>query len=435
MLKLTASKHFERLLAIVALLALGVRLLYALAVAPHASQPGDSGLYQVLANAVAGGQGYSTEASIFSGHPVPTAEHPPLYVLYLALFSKLGLSTMNDHRAVSCLLGVAAVVLVGLVGRRVAGPRTGLIAAALAAAYPQLFVVDGTLISESLYVPLLALTALLAYRLIDRPGPLRAAALGAVIALATLTRPDGILLLVLLAAPVILTSGRRQRILALLACVATCAVVLSPWLIRNEIQLHRFPLISTNGALTLPAANCPLTFEGRLTGFVSLGCAERIPACQNISAEVPLSECLERAAVTFIGHHKRRLPVVVLARVARAFQLFQYNQDLYYAGTWARTRGVAVGGLVMYALLVPLAIGGVALLRRRRARLLPLLALLAIAAIVPATSFGFSRYRVAAEVPLVLLAAVTIERALTRFTRPVTAPSATAPSLSRPVNG
>lgn len=406
--RISWPRSFGAQLAIIATLALCVRLVYALAVAPGASQPGDSGLYQILAYALANGQGYSTETSIFAGHPVPTAEHPPLYALFLAVFDKLGVSTIDEHRAVSCLLGTAAVVLIGLIGRRLGGPRTGVIAALLAALYPQLFFIDGTLISESLYVPLVALSLLLAYRLRDRPTPARAALLGAAVGLATLTRPDGIVLLVLLAAPVIIATGRFHWVSGSLACAVACGLVLSPWLIRNEIALHRFPLISTNGGLTAPAANCDQTFFGRHTGFVNLRCAERIPACQNITQEVPLSQCLEQTAITYVEHHKRRLPVVLIARVARAFQLFQYNEDLHYAGTWGRTRGVAVAGLVLYAWLVPLAIGGVVLLRRRRVPMLAVLALIVQGIVVPASSFGFSRYRVAADVALVVLAAVPL---------------------------
>ncbi len=295
------AERFHLVLAAVTVLALGVRLAYALAVAPHASQPGDSKLFQFLAYSLTHGQGYSTETSVFSGHPMPTAEHPPLYVLYLALFTKLGLGTMNEHRALSCLLGAAAVALIGLLGRRVAGPRVGLIAAAVAAVYPQLAVIDGTLISESLYAPLIVLSVLLAYRLIDRPGPRRAALLGGVIGLATLTRPDGLLLLLLLAAPVLWLAGRGQRLPVFAACGLTFVLVLSPWLIRNQIAMHRFPLISTNGALTLPAANCDITYYGRFTGFVNLTtCAEQIPKCRGIVNEIPLSECLEHTAVNYM---------------------------------------------------------------------------------------------------------------------------------------
>ena len=54
-------------------------------------------------------------------HTVPTTEKPPLYPGVLAIFSWLGLDSVDAHRVVSCLLGTAGVVLIGLLGRRVGG--------------------------------------------------------------------------------------------------------------------------------------------------------------------------------------------------------------------------------------------------------------------------------------------------------------------------
>ena len=64
-------------------------------------------------------------------------------------------------------MGAATVALIGLLARRVAGDRAGLVAAAIAAVYPPLWMLDASLRSESLYAPLIALVLLLAYRLRD----------------------------------------------------------------------------------------------------------------------------------------------------------------------------------------------------------------------------------------------------------------------------
>ena len=70
------------------------------------------------------------------------------------------------------LAGTGTDRVVGLVGRRVAGPRAGLIAAGLAAAYPLLVAADGSLRSESVYALCLSLVLLAALRL--REAPVRA---------------------------------------------------------------------------------------------------------------------------------------------------------------------------------------------------------------------------------------------------------------------
>jgi 4-amino-4-deoxy-L-arabinose transferase-like glycosyltransferase len=300
------------------------------------------------------------------------------------------------------------VALIGLLGRRLAGPRAGLIAAGVAAVYPQLFMVDGTLIAESLYAPLVVLALLLAYRLLDRPTWGRAAALGAVIGLATLTRSDAIVLLVLLVVPLVWHAGRdRLRLMA--AATVAVALVLSPWLVRNWVEFDRFPLLSTNGALTQLATNCDETYYGDNIGFVAHGCALR-SRCLKIEAEVPQSDCLLREARHYVRSHLGRTPVVALARAGRLWNVYAPGTDLNYGELWARERTTATAGMVMYALLIPFAAFGVLLLRRRRVPVYPLLVMFAVATIVALIAFGFSRYRLAAEPVLVVLAAVAVDR-------------------------
>ncbi len=178
-----------------------MRLAHAFLVAADMPLPGDAFLYRLLGYELANGFGYSEANTFESGHLRPTAEHPPLFPLYVALWTKLGLGGVAAERVACALLGTLTVGLIGLLGRRVAGVRVGLIAAAVAAIYPPLLLADGALISESLYAPLVVGALLLAFRLVDRPTAGTAAALGAVIGLCALTRSDGILLLPVLALP------------------------------------------------------------------------------------------------------------------------------------------------------------------------------------------------------------------------------------------
>ena len=101
-------------------------------------------------------------------------------------------------------------MVLALLGRRVGGDRVGLGAAMVGAVYPVLLAADGALMSESLYGLLVASALLLALRLGERRDLASAAALGAVIGLAALTRSEGLLLLPLLALPLCL-AGRIRR--------------------------------------------------------------------------------------------------------------------------------------------------------------------------------------------------------------------------------
>jgi 4-amino-4-deoxy-L-arabinose transferase-like glycosyltransferase len=395
----------------ISLVAFAIRLVYALAIAPGQIQPGDPLLYRTLAEALAHGRGYDLAAIYHHSHP--TASHPPLYPLYLAAFVKLGVTTFSAQRAISCLLGTAAVALIGLLGRRVAGDRVALIAAGLAAIYPQLFMVDGTLIAESLYAPLVVAVLLLSYRWLDKPVPASAAALGAAIGLATLTRSDGIFLAVLLV-PLLLWRGGGRRLQLLAVSAVALGLVLSPWLIRNWVQFDRFPLLSTNGALTQLATNCDETYYGNRVGFVAHECALR-SSCLKIPDEVPQSECLLREARRYVRHHLGRVPVVVVARFGRLWNLYAPQTDLNYGQLWARQKTAATAGMVMFAVLVPFALLGVVILRRLGTPLFPLLAMFVLATLVAVIAFGFSRYRLSAEPALVVLAAAGVDRLTARL--------------------
>ena len=414
--------RFGLWLVAIAAVGLAARLVYALAIAPDLPARGDTLLYHFLANGIADGKGYIRPFSeLQHGEPLPTAGYPPLYPLYLAAFSAVGLDSLTAHRAVSCLLGPVAVVLVGLLGRRVAGERAGLVAAALAAVYPQLVMVDGTVITEALYAPLVAGILLAAYRILDRPGWGSAALLGALVGLATLTRTEALLLVVLLAVPACVAAARRRpdgtrgpwraalrpaAPLALVAVAAT-ALVLAPWVVRNAVTMGEAIVLTTNSGHTAAATVCDETFEAGspYLGFVRHACALRGP-CAGIRDELEQAACQRDEAWRYLRDHAGRVPVVVAVRILRLWELYGYQDDLGYGELWSRSIPVAKAGLVMYGLLVLAAIGGIVRLRRTGTTLWPLLVPALLVTISAATTFGFSRYRLAAEIPLVVLGVV-----------------------------
>jgi hypothetical protein len=67
-------------------------------------------------------------------------------------------------------------------------------------------------------------------------------------------------------------------------------------------------------------------------------------------------------------------------------------------------------GVVLYWLLVPLAVFGGVVARRRRLPIYPLLAFPLIAVLSSAATIGAFRYRAQSEVSLVLLAALALDR-------------------------
>ncbi|MFA9273126.1 MAG: glycosyltransferase family 39 protein, partial [Baekduiaceae bacterium] len=186
------AKTFRGRLAAIALLALALRVVYVLS---RRGNPvfGDALIYWLDAKHVAAGDGFR---HAFENHP--TAEHPPLHILLLALQDLVGINGYHEQKLLLCVVGTVTVVLVALLARRLAGDRAGLLAGGIAAVYPNLFMPDGTLMSETLYLALLlgALLAAHAYLGADpsdvRGARRRLAAVGALVALAALTRAEAV---------------------------------------------------------------------------------------------------------------------------------------------------------------------------------------------------------------------------------------------------
>jgi len=202
---------------------------------------------------------------------VQAADHPPLYLLFLAVPSTLGIGTPLTHLVWSASCGTATVVVVGLLGRRVGGARVGLIAAALAAVYPNIWVYDGQLLSETLAIFVATLTLLLAYRAWEQPTLRRYAALGLSCGAAALTRSELVLLVPALVFPIALTArvetrGRWQR--AGLATVISIVVV-SPWVVYNMTRFQHPVYLSSQLQPTLAGANCQDTYYGKELGLLT----------------------------------------------------------------------------------------------------------------------------------------------------------------------
>src|SRR3954466_12528306 len=211
---------------------------------------------------------------------VPTAEHPPLFICLLAAFTLLGGDGMLAQKLLLGLVGAVTVVLVGLLGRRVAGERAGIIAAAVAAVHPLLWLADGALMSESLYGPFVVGTLLAACAYAGARTAARAALVGALVGLAALTRGEALLLVPLLALVVLVRAPLpgRVRLAHVGALVGAFALVLAPWSIRNALTFEEPVVISANADGLWAGANCEPMYYGPIVGLWDFPCYGRRPA-------------------------------------------------------------------------------------------------------------------------------------------------------------
>ncbi|HEX6311690.1 MAG TPA: glycosyltransferase family 39 protein [Acidimicrobiia bacterium] len=416
-------RNFARWLAVIALGGLIVRVLYVLVERRDFTFVGDAVFYHEGANLLADGRGFISPFELASsGRAVEAADHPPLHMLWLTIPSFVGIDTELSHLLWSCLLGAGTIVLVGLLGSEVAGPRVGLVAAAIAAVYPNIWWHDGALMSETMAIFTATLAVWLAYRYRRDATIAGAVALGVACALAALTRAELILLLPFVVLPLVLRApaapvDRRARLVRLGAAGGAAVITLAPWVGFNLARFENPVLISTGFELTLNIANCDDTYYGPLTGYFSIECA-RPTAERARRAGLDQSEEAtrhRREALEYIGDHKSRVPVVVAARWGRITGLYRLDQLTTLATVEGQERWVAVTGMASLWLLAALAAVGVVVLRRRRVPVYPLLALVLIVFIAVAISYAPQRFRASAEPAVVVLAAVGIDAAVRRI--------------------
>lgn len=422
----------KRSLAVICAIGAVVRIVYVLVF--RADVPlggGDAYAYSAGADLLAAGRGFVEPLSVLSGHPAGTANHPPLYMLWLTVASVVDpghTTSPTVHMLWSCVPGVGTVLLCGLIGRRLAGERAGLIAAAVAAVYPNLWFHDGMLLSETMAAFTIALTLYASYRFWDRPTAGRVAWLGVCCGLAALSRPELALTVPVLLVPLVLmmrVPPLRQRLkLVALGGLASIAVI-SPWVAYNNSRFDAPVYLSTNAGGASAAANCDSTYYGVLIGYKDYACSER--TYDRLAARTPdwdeldiaQKDQLARNEVShYIRDHAKRLPVVMAARIGRLLKLYGVRQEMRYdTDVHTHEPWVVRSGLLSWYVLAPLAVAGAVTLRRRRELLYPLVAVPALVLAAVALTFAQTRYRAPAEPAIAILAAVALEAAWAKHRR------------------
>jgi 4-amino-4-deoxy-L-arabinose transferase-like glycosyltransferase len=429
---LTGKHSWTIALGIIAAVGLAIRVTWVLK-NPNCCTGGDAYYYHYQANLLVTRHAF-LEPYYLVIHKVPTsAYHPPLWALYLSAFSLVGLKSFITHRLAGALLGTATVVLVGLVGRRVGGPRVGLIAAALAAVYPLIWINDVILMSECIVLFVSALLLLFAYGLVDRPTVGRSILVGATCGLAILSRSEQVLLVVVLLVPFFLllrSVAWRRRLTLLGVSVLAALVVVAPWVGRNLTAFHHPVLLSSNLDSTLADAYCPSTFDphSNFYGYWDFGCTQN-PNGQELGsskvfADTPQyramdesddSIVLHKIVTKFVRHHLSDLPGVMLARAGHEWSLYRPGRSIKLDFFDGRPLAVSRWGMRFYFVLLPLAFGGAFVLRRRRVMLVPLLGLPAAVTLAAVFIYGDTRFRAPAELSIVVLAAVAVDAAAQRW--------------------
>jgi 4-amino-4-deoxy-L-arabinose transferase-like glycosyltransferase len=410
------DRRFWRVLLLIVLGAFAVRVAYVAFAKTNQPIRGDQLFYNAEANRMADGDLFIEP---FDPHPPPlighdpAADHPPLTVMVLTPVSFVTGHNLVAQRLTMSVLGAVAVLVIGLLARALAGNRAGWIAAGIAAIYPNLWVNDGLIMSETLATLVVALALLYAYRLISRPTLRNALLLGALCGLGALTRAELLLLVPLLAVPAALVAqsvANAQRWKLAVVGVLTAGVLIAPWVGYNLYRFKEPTFLSTNDGIALLGSNCESVYFGDGMGLTDLKCLRGNPrGDQSVDSKI-----YRDRAFDYIRAHKKRAVLVGFARVGRTWSLFRPWDMISYNKGEGREGWVTLLGLIAFYPLLIGAVAGWVVMRRRRQRSWPLLIPPLIVTIASALTYGQTRFRVPAEPSIVVLAAIAIAALMAR---------------------
>ena len=398
----------RRLILAAAVVGLALRLAFGFLYWTGKPLTHDEREYLALAGSLREGRGLRYPA----GYDTGTAQQFGRAPGYPAFLAAIGAGTPAEAppprvKVAQSVLGAIAVWMIGALAWRAAGPRTGVIAAALAAIYPPLVWISAYVLSEALYIPLALGCVLLlagarsradAERSIRAGGALVVAA-GLVAGVATLVRPGMLFYLPIVAAWLVL---RRRWSLALAFCISA-AMVVAPWTLRNIREYDRFVLVATEGGVTFWTGNHPLAIgEGDLAANPAIK-ADEIAFRRShpgLSA-AELEPLYYRAALAQIADRPGWW-LVLLAR-----KLFYTFVPIGPSYTLHSTRYL-LASVVPYTLLAPLAFIGLFRLTRRGSGATPLLLLALSVVVTSLVFFPQERFRIPVIDPTIIVCASVV---------------------------
>jgi 4-amino-4-deoxy-L-arabinose transferase-like glycosyltransferase len=388
----------------------------------------DAGSYLTLASEIAHTGDYSLSrepGSGAGGTRGPSAYFAPGYPYFLALVDLIDGhpdrrgAAVHPARIAQAVLGTVTVALIGLVALELFGLTAGLLALALAAVYPVAIGLAGTLVAENLLTPLV-LAAVYAGLRVRRAGRTRSAfawvaGAGVLTGLATLTHENAVVIVLPLIAAV---WGRKPHSLAAPALlIASTALAILPWTIRNAEVMHRFIPVSDETGITLvgtynaaSAANPGLPYKWRI--FYGIPGERALIRQASHLTEPQLGDKLQHQALDYISAHPLSPLKVAYHNTRRMLEL--HGTFAWHAAALAISLPLSVArdGVIGFWIVCLLALAG-AFSRPVRAAPkwvwgVPLLLALSVVLVNVETP----RFRAPIDPFLILLAAAALSTAL-----------------------
>ena len=365
------------------------------------------------AQALTNAQGRWFEQPFAQG--MPAADHPPLTSLILTPISWVTESSgsfITAQRLMMVIIGVASIVVVAMIGRLLAGDTVGLIAAAITAVYANVWVNDALIMAETPTFFLTAIATLLALTYRRRENLKYLIGLGIVSGLLALTRPELLLVTVLLIFFVIgvhrADDVKRRLKYAAIVLFASLSVI-APWVLWNQSRFSDSVYISTNDGSTLAGGNCDKTYYDDI-GSWDFWCVYETTIPKDADAS-RASTLMRHDGLSYWSDHITRYPVVAAARIARVLSVGFIGSNNNAAASEGRPKWVSLLGVFQFWLIIVAAAFGLRKLSNRIDQII-LLVLLPMIVLVAMVANAYVRFRLPAEVGLIVLAAIGLNHLL-----------------------
>ena len=400
-------------------LALFVRVLYNNTVAQHYYPLHDSLFYQTI--------GLNTlKEHCFCLHPyISTVYRTPLWPFIIAGLSLIFGPSDYFARIFLSLIGSGTCVLVYLFARDLFNSRIGIIAGIAAAIYPELYIYDGWLYTESLYIFLLFAICYILFRIsrsqTNKIGPWLVS--GALLGLLSLTRPNGIIVIgfVIVWAIVMIRLKVLKSRPALTGCIAAAllaCVLIAPWTVRNYLVSRSFiPVATGDGTVLLGAYNDQILSNPFYNGTW----IDPLKSRPDVAKPYPLFTCTppcevarenayKDAAAQWIESHLHIMPHLLALHFINLWQPATNEADLpvdRFPGQ--RSSQIVLGMMETFPIPVfILAFVGLAVTLWKWRELLFIYAILALTIAQALYFYGSARFRAPIEPILILLASGTL---------------------------
>jgi hypothetical protein len=348
---------------------------------------------------------------------VPSSSDPPAFAVLVAALHAVGIDTPHGQRLVLTLVGAAGVGLIALAAHRFAGVTAAAAAGVLAAIDPNLWINDGMVMSEGLLVPLIAVVLLTALRAWQHPTVGRAAALGAALGFAALTRGEALAYNVLIVVPLLVglrTVPLPRRVALVAVAWTTCLLVVAPWFAYNASRFEHLVLMTSSTGSVLLSGTCAETYEGELLGYHHGACfedtTERWLEASASGDESERDAAFREIALDHMRANGSRVPVVAAARAGRVWGVYRPGDSVQLdAVVENRPEAASRVGYVAHLAMIPLSVAGLVVLRRRRLPISPFVGIAVSVTATAAAAMGVTRYRLPWDVCAVVLTAVAFD--------------------------